>query len=137
MNDIEINSDRTTVIVACLILASALFALVYNLYGLLSHSAIVSSQSAFEVYLPAAFNTYLTVVLCRDRQLRKTYPYGIIGTCLFSVGLLVMAAIYRTKPSAEALNLLSPPLHLINVIASTLILFEGGRWFKKIVRLSR
>jgi hypothetical protein len=136
MKDIEINSDKYTVLGVCFGLAFVLIVFLSNLYGLLRHHPAAHSSFEMGIYLAAIFNTYFAVILCRDSQLRRAYPYGIAGLCGMAVGPLIEIAMHWTRASDETQNLAGTGLRVLNIVASGLVLVEGFRWFNKKARLS-
>ena len=136
MKDIEVNSDKYTVLFACFALAMFLIMFLSNLYGLMRHRSAAHSNLEFGTYLAAIFNTYLVVIACRDSQFRKKYPYGIAGVCGMAARALIEIAMHWTRASAETQNLAGTILMVLTVVASGLVLVEGFRWFKKNVRSS-
>ena len=136
MKDIEINSDKFTVIFNCFILVLVLLIFFSNLFGVLKHRPAPPSNLGLGDYVGTFLITCLAVLGCRDRQLRRKYPYGIAGACGMAIGSFVPIAMDWTKASVETQNLAGTLLMVLTVVASGLVLVEGMRWFKKKVRLS-
>lgn len=136
MKNIEVNSDKYTVLFACFALAVVLKIFLGNLYGLMRPGSAAHSNLEFGTYVAAIVNTYFAVIFCRDSQLRRTYPYGIAGVCGMAARALIEIAMHWTRASAETQNLAGTILMVLTVVASGLVLVEGMRWFKKNVRSS-
>jgi hypothetical protein len=137
MRDIEINSDKTTVIGVLLLLALALVTFLGSLYDLLRHRPAVDHAAGIWIYPTVIFNTYVAITWCRDSKIRKAYPYGVAGFCLMAAGFLMATVLELTKKVVVGpQNLFYATLMVIDIVASGLILFEGVRWFRSIVKLS-
>ena len=136
MKNIEINSDKYTVLLVCFALAFVFTTFLSNLYGLIKHRPAAHSNLEIGIYLGAIFNTYVAVIICRDSQLRKAYPYGSLGVCGMAAEGLIAIAMHWTRASAETQNLAGTVLMILNAMASGLVLVEGILWFKKKIRLS-
>ena len=119
---------------ACFALALVLVIFFGNLYGLMRHRFAAHPNLEFGTYVGAIFNTYFAVILCRDSQLRRAYPYGIAGLCGMAARALIEIAMHWTRASAETQNLAGTILMVLTVVASGLVLVEGIRWFRKIVQ---
>ena len=131
MKDIEINSDKYTVLGVVFLLALALVVLFSDLHALASHRP-TSDDVPFWEYPVAIFNLYVAVVVCRDTKLRKNYPFGIAGICLMALVLLVRMFDYWETESPEIRSFLWMSMPFIGIVSSGLILVEGVRWFRKI-----
>jgi hypothetical protein len=136
MKDIEINSDKYTVLGVCFGLAFVLIMFLSNLYGLLRHHPAAGSSFEMGIYLGAIFNTYFAVILCHDSQLRRAYPYGIAGLWGMAAVDLIAIAVHWASASTETQDLAGTGLDVLNIVASGLVMMEGFRWFKKKVRPS-
>jgi hypothetical protein len=137
MRDIEINSDKTTVLGVLFVLAFALIVLIANLYGLLVHRPAALPRLDFGLFGSAFFLTCLAVSLCCDSKIRRAYPYGVAGLCLYASSLLVAITMQWAKASVATQNLLGTPMTVLNIVASGLILGEGIRWFRANVKLAK
>lgn len=137
MKNVEINSDKHTVIGILFFLALALLMFVSNLSNLYTlaryHLAVFDLD--FWDYPVAGFNVYVAVIVCRDSKLRKTYPMGVAGICLMAVVLLMKIAMHWAKGSPGTRYLLWSILMVVSIAASGLVLLEGIRWFRKKVTL--
>jgi uncharacterized membrane protein len=96
----------------------------------------VAPQNLNVGLIGAIFNTYVAVICCRDSKIRKAYPYGVAGFCLYASSFLVAIALQWANASVAAQSLLRTPMVVLNIVASGLILGEGVRWFRSNVRLA-
>jgi hypothetical protein len=85
----------------------------------------------------AIFNICLAVSLCRDSRIRKAYPFGVAGLCLYASWLLVAFVSQWAEVSVATQGLLGMPMTVVNLVASALILGEGIRWFRANVKLAK
>ncbi len=136
MRNIEINSDKSTVLTVFLVLAFALVLFVSNLHDFLAHRPVALPHLDFGLFSSALIITSLAVICCRDSKIRKAYPYAVIGLCLLTGSFLVAIALQWAKASLGPQNLFGATLMVIDIVASGLILFEGARWFRSIVKLT-
>ena len=136
MKNIEINSDKYTVLGICLVLVLALFSLLSDLYNLVTHHVPRDSKPEFLSYLIAIFLAYVPVTFYRDGRLRKEYPYGVAGACGMAIGFLLTIVVHRVIGAAGVRNTADRFLMLLSVLSLALVLGEGLRWFKRTVRLS-
>jgi hypothetical protein len=137
MKNIEINSDKTTVSIVVCVLVVMLVTLLSNLYGLLVHRPVAPQSFNYGLIAGAIFNTCVAVILCRDSKIRKAYPYGLAGFCLYASLFFVEIALPWAKASVATQNLLRTPMTVLNIVASGLILGEGVRWFRANVKLAK
>ena len=72
MKDIEINSDKYTVVGVVFFLALMLVELISDLYALANHHP-ASADIHFLDYAVAVVIVYVAVVVCRDSKLRTNY----------------------------------------------------------------
>lgn len=135
MKDIEINSDKYTVLLVVFFLAFALFMFVSDLHDLARHRMVLPDLSLSD-YPAAIFSGYVAATAYRERKLRKDYPYGVAGMCLTALVLLVRIAAHWARGSPRAQDLCATSMTIVGVAASGLILTEGVRWFKKRVTLT-
>ena len=136
MKDIEINSDKFTVLTFCFFGALAFFGLISDLYKLLTHRVPVHVDLGIATYFVAAGMTYLAVTFCLDRRIRKEYPFGLLGACGIALGFLWTIAMRWVTAPTEAQNSAAIFLALLSCVSAGLEMFEGIRWLKKRVRLS-
>ncbi|MGC2696619.1 MAG: hypothetical protein WA738_12605 [Candidatus Angelobacter sp.] len=136
MKDIEINSDKYTVLGVCFGLTLVLMSFLGDLYALLKHNPAAHSNLEIGSYLAAIFSTYLAVLVCHDGRLRKLYPYGVLGAGGMASASLIEIAMHWTSASSETQNFAGTVLLVLNIVAAGLVLVEGIRWFKEKVRLS-
>ncbi len=131
MKDIEINSDKYTVLGILLILALVLIVFVSGLYHLATHKVAFSPAVSISNYVAAIFSLFMTVSYFRDSTVRKTYPYGMAGLICLTVEYVVELSAPWLMPPVEAQNLLWTTLRVIEIAGSALVLGEGVRWFRK------
>jgi hypothetical protein len=136
MRNIEINSDKTTVLTVLLVLALVLVGFVSKLHRFLVHRPVALPHLEFGLFSSALIIAYLAVICGRDSKIRKAYPYAVAGLCLTTGWFLVAIVMQWAKASLEAQNLLLPILMVIDIVGSGLILFEGVRWFRARVKLA-
>ncbi len=134
MKDIEINSDKATVLFFIFFLVWCLVGLVSNLLALARHR-LEFPDLHFWDYLLAIFNAYAAVTIYCDVKLRKSYPYGVAGICLIALVLAVRIAAHWAKGFPETQSLFWASMTVINIASSGLILAEGVRWFRRKVTL--
>jgi hypothetical protein len=135
MKDIEINSDKVTVLILTLFMAFCLVVFVFDLLALTRHRPEFPDLHFWD-YLLAIFNVYAALVSYRDVKFRKNYPYGVAGICLMALGLSVRIAAHRAKGVPEAQSLFWVSVMMIRIASSGLILAEGVRWFRRKVTLT-
>jgi hypothetical protein len=135
MKDIEVNSDKHTVLLVCFALVPVLIMFLSSLYGVLTHGRVAHSNLGLGTYVGAFLVTCLAVLGLRDKQLLGTYRYGIAGACGMAAWWLIVIAMHWTRASAESQNFAGTILRVLNIVVSGLVLVEGIRWFKKTVRL--
>lgn len=129
MKDIEINSDKYTVLGVVFLLALALVALFSDLHALATHRPVSDDFSLWE-YPFAIFSLYIVVNICRDAKLRQNYSFGVAGVCLWALALTVrMVAHWAGSPETQ--DLLWTSMRTVGIVAWGLILVEGVRWFRK------
>jgi hypothetical protein len=136
MRKIEINSDKTTVLGVIFVLALALLGFIGNLYGLLAHRPTWPPRLDFGLMVGAMVTAWAAVMFCRDSKIRRAYPYGVAGLCLYAGWLFVAFASQWAKISVETQSLLGMPMTVLNMVSSGLILGEGVRWFRSKVKLA-
>jgi uncharacterized membrane protein len=132
MKEIEVNSDKITASGVVFLLALALFGLFFDLHALASHRS-VSDNVRFWDYPVAIFILYIAADVCRNPKLRKNYPFGVAGVCLLVLTFLLKLIAHWENGSPETWNLLSWSMTALEIVAWSLILVEGVRWFRKIV----
>lgn len=133
MRDVEINSDKYTVLGVVILIVFMLAIFVSDLYLFANHHVRLPDIHFWD-YAVAVFNVYVAFIVCLDSKIRKNYPYGVAGMCLMTVVLLMRIAAYWTK--IEATNNLWWTIMAITGIASTnLLLAEAVRWLTRRVRL--
>jgi hypothetical protein len=135
MKDIEINSDKVTVLAVIFFLVLCLVGFVSNLLALTRHRPEFPDLHFWD-YLVAIFNVYAAVAFYHDEKFCKNYPYGVAGICLMALGLLVRIAAHWTKGFPESQSLFWASMTVINIASSSLILAEGVRWFRRKVKLT-
>lgn len=135
MKDIEINSDKFTVLTFCFFLALALLGLISDLYKLLTHAVPQHGYFGIATYVVAVVMAYMAVTFCLDRQIRKEYPFGVAGGGGIALGYLLTIAMRWVTASSEARNSAGIFLALLSIVSSGFVIFEAIRWFKKRVRL--
>ena len=130
MKDIEINSDKPTVIAVFLVLALVLFVFLSDLYDLAGHR-IRPGSSDIWIYPGVIFNVFAVVSVGRDRTIRRSYPYGLVGfSCFAGTGILRIAA-HWLGLATETNRFFWTALLVIDIGASVLIIAEGIRWFRR------
>ena len=135
MKDIEINSDKYTVLGVVFMLVWCLTMFVSDLFALARHR-VEFLDLHFWDYFGAIFTVYVAVTIYRDGKLRENYPYGVAGICSMALGLSVRIAAHWSKGFPETQNLLWASMTTINIASSGLILAEGVRWFRRKVTLT-
>jgi hypothetical protein len=131
VKNIEINSDKYTVLGILFVLALVLISFVSGLYHLMTHNVAFSAAISIWNYPAAIFSILMAVSIFRDSTLRKTYAYGMAGmTCLMIQYAVTLIAPWL-RPPLEAQSLLWTTLRIIEIVGSTLVLAEGVRWFRK------
>lgn len=133
MRDVEIDSDKYTVLGVVIFLLFFLVILVSDLYLFANHH-VKLPEIHFWDYLIALFNVYAAVVACRNRKIRKNYPFGVAGMCLMALVLIMRIAAYWSK-IAVTNNLWWTSMAISGITSSSLLLVEGVRWFRARVRL--
>jgi hypothetical protein len=136
MKDIEINSDKFTVLAFCFFGILALLGLISDLYKLLTHRVAPHGDHGIVSYLVAGLTTYMAVTFCLDRQVRREYPFFVAGGCGIALGLLLPIAMRWVTAPPTTQHVADTFLTLLSIASFGLVLFEGIRWFKKRVRLS-
>jgi len=131
MKDIDINSDKYTVLGVVFLLALALVVLFSDLHALASHRLTSDAVHLWE-YPVTMFDLCVTAIVCRDTKLRKNYPFGVAGICLMALVLIVRMFAHWEAGSPEIRNLLRTSMTAVGMVSSGLILVEGVRWFRKI-----
>lgn len=135
MKDIEINSDKTTVVVVVFILVSMLVSVFSDLIALASHRVALVDLHFWD-YLIALFNVYAAVVICRDANLRKNYPFGVAGMCLIALVLVMRIAAHWAGRSPAAQDFFWTSMTIVSIASSGLVLVEGARWLRRKVTLT-
>lgn len=135
MRWIEVNADKTTVLGVLFGLAMALVAFLADVIELVWHRTAGRQLGAW-TYPAALVIVWIAVSLCRDSKIRKAYPYGVAGGCIAAVSFLIMIGLSWLRVSNQTQNLLHAMLMVLEVVGYGLVLFEGGRWFRSIVKLA-
>ena len=131
MKNIEINSDKYTVLVILFVLGLVLVSFVSGLYHLMTHNVGFSAATSTWNYVAAIFSIFMAVSIFRDSSLRKTYAYGMAGmTCVMIEYVIELIAPWL-RPPVEAQNLIGTTLRILEGAGAALVLGEGVRWFRK------
>lgn len=135
MKNIEINSDKTTVLSALFVLALMLLMLLSNIYDLLRHGPIVHHGIDIWTYIGAGVVVWAAVIFSRDGKIRKAYPYGVAGAGLMALTSVMTIALHWAK-AGEMQSLRYTVLAVIDIMAAGLVLVEGVRWFRSVVKIA-
>lgn len=119
MKDIEINSDKYTVLGAVFFLALALVILFSDLHALASHRP-ASDHVRLRDYPVAIFDIYVAVVVCADAKRRKNYPFGVAGICLMALVLLGRMVAHWEAGPLETRHLLWTSMTGVGIVSSGL-----------------
>ncbi|HET8890912.1 MAG TPA: hypothetical protein VFQ41_18560 [Candidatus Angelobacter sp.] len=135
MRRLEVSSDKTTVLGVLFGLAMALVAFLADVHDLVWHRTARLQVGAW-TYPAALVIVWIAVSFCRDSKIRKAYPYGVAGGCLAAVSFLIMIGFSWLRVSNKTQNLRHSMLMVLEVVGYGLVLFEGVRWFRSIVKLA-
>ena len=86
-------------------------------------------------YVGAGVVVRATVIFGRDGKIRKAYPYGVTGAGLMAFTSLMRIALHWAKAD-EMHSLRYTMLTVIDIMAAELVLVEGKRWCRSVVKIA-
>jgi uncharacterized protein with PQ loop repeat len=134
MKNIEIDSDKYTVIGVLFLFLLMLMSLISDVHDLERHSIKLPAGVLWN-FAAAIFIAWGAISIVRDSKLREAYPYGTLGFCVLGFVFLARLIPRSLMPSSGTLDLIWRTLTLLDIAGCTLLLAESVRWFKKRLRL--
>jgi len=130
VRNLEINSDKYTVLMICMALIFVFLGAARSVEDLITRRMRPRDNGWLD-YFVIAFLFYVLLTAIRDHKLRKAHPLGIAA-----VGFLFVAYGLRML-SPDGIELWWRLPGLLELTSCSLLIFEIARWFRKRLRIAK